>query len=242
MKNLLNLVLVTLTLSACAGSQTPPPTEPAFQRVVPGDGSLIPERIKAHRVTYEKPGSSMLYVMENSEKDGVEIFELDIYFGADESRTPDRILIDKETLGYAGRILKFDAYSIEVEFKDGVFQGDLTPTADSDYNPVVYNKEYLHNAFEPAVINYFITALPLKEGYKASIPVFDLNNGSQMFWSNIEVLGRENIKVGNKTYDTWKVLSKGIREKTVWVSEDHPYAIQFKTKGAGPGTWKMVAE
>ena len=131
------------------------------------------------------------------------------------------------------------AYVLDIKFDENRLTGSLEPTPGSDYKPVTYDKSYPHNAFEPAVINYFIAALPLTKGYKASIPVFDLNNGSEMFWTNIEVVGREKVKVGGKVYETWKVESHGIKEKTVWIAEDVPYAIKMKTKGSW-GTWEAT--
>ncbi len=182
----------------------------------------------------------MTYIMKEVEKNGQEAYELAVYYNVDESTgTPDLMYFDRTTLGYIGRKMEMQAYTLEVNFANKNFSGTLTPTANSEYSPRTYNKDYPHNGFEPAIINYFIAALPLKEGYKASLPVFDLNNGSEMYWSNIEVLKRETIKLNSKSYDTWKVLSKGIKEKTIWVTTTEPYAIKMKTKGAG-GTWLVI--
>ncbi len=181
----------------------------------------------------------MLYIMKEVEREGKSVYELAVYFNADESAVPDRMYFDKHTLGYVGRRLEMKAYTIDVSFSTSQFTGELIPAEGSDFRPRKYDKTYPHNAFEPAIINYFIAALPLAPGYKASIPVFDLNDGSQMYWSDIEVLKQEKITVGDRTYDTWKVISRGIKEKTIWVSTEVPYAIKMKTKGSF-GTWELV--
>ncbi len=238
MKNIFCLLFI-ISLYGCSDAQ--PPTKPLYQAILPGDPALFTKRVSPHKVKYKKSGGSMTYVMKEVSKYGKDTYELAIYFNKDESGIPDLIYIDKNTLGYAGRRLEMKDYIIDVKFENNRFLGKLEPTAGSDYNEVKYDKEYLHNAFEPAVINYFITSLPLEKGYKASIPVFDLNKGSQMFWSNIEVLGKEIVKVNGKKYDTWKVKSSGIKEKTIWVSTEVPYAIKMKTKGSF-GTWELEIE
>lgn len=234
-----NLLILAITLSIYGCSKAQPPTKPAFDPVLPGDPSLAVELMAPHKVKYEKSGGNMTYIMREVKKDGKDAYELAIYFNQDESGTPDLIYIDKNTLGYLGRRLEMKDYIIDVKFADNRFTGKLEPTAGSDYKEVKYEKEYPHNAFEPAVINYFIAALPLKEGYKASIPVFDLNKASQMFWSNIEVLGKEKVKVNGNKYDAWKVKSSGIKEKTIWISADVPYALKMKTGGSW-GTWELA--
>ncbi len=234
-----NLLILTITISIYGCSTAQPPGKPSFDPVIPGDAALVVDRIVPHKIKYEKSGGNMTYVMDEVIKDGKEAYELKIYFNQDESGIPDKIYIDKKTLGYIGRRLEMKDYIIDVKFSNNRFSGKLDPTEGSDYTEVVYDKEYPHNAFEPAVINYFIAALPLKKGYTASIPVFDLNKGSQMFWSNIEVLGRESVKVDGKKYETWKVKSTGIKEKTIWVSTEVPYALKMKTKGSW-GTWELV--
>jgi len=212
--------------------------EPIYPVVLPGDPSLHSERMVPHEVIYKKFGGVMLYAMDRVEVEGKNTFRVQIYFNDDKSGVPDTLYFDPETLAYTGRTLVLNDYTIDVKVQDGHFTGSLTPSEGSDYNPATYDKIYEHGAFEPAIINYFIAALPLAEGYKASIPVFDLNNGSQMLWSNIEVLGRESVKIGGQTFDTWKVKSNGIREKTIWVTTSEPYAIKMDTKGVF-GTWKL---
>lgn len=234
-----NLAILTLAILICSCSKAQPPTKPSFDPVVPGDASFVVDRITPHKVMYEKTGGKMTYVMDEVTKDGREAYELKIYFNQDESGIPDKIYIDKETLGYLGRRLEMKDYIIDVKFSDNRFSGKLEPTEGSEYTEMIYDKEYPHNAFEPAVINYFIVALPLEMGFNASIPVFDLNKGSQMFWTNIEVLGKETIKVKGKKYEAWKVQSSGIKEKTIWVSTEVPYALKMKTKGSF-GTWELV--
>ncbi|MEP5611094.1 MAG: DUF3108 domain-containing protein [Cyclobacteriaceae bacterium] len=238
MKYYLNILL--LILFGCTSAQKPP-TDPSFQKVIPGADAMNASIIKPHKVRYKKIGGEMIYDLQKVERKGKEVYRLYVYFN-DENGAPDIMYFDVETLGYLGRTLgsgEDSKYLLDVDFQDGKFTGDLIPKNDSGYTPRTYDKTYPHGAFEPAVINYFISALPLKKGYKASIPVFDLNDGSQMYWSNIEVLKKETIKANGKSYDTWKVLSKGIREKTIWVTETHPYAIKMKTKG-NPGTWLVI--
>lgn len=192
-----------------------------------------------HDIRYEKTGGAMRYVMESVEKDGKSLLKLQVYFNPQPDSVPDTIYLDPKTMAFVERRLELPNYLIQVYYEDGLFHGDLTPAPDSDFKPVTYNKTYPHGAFEPAVINYAIKALPLADGYKASIPVFDLNNGSQMLWSNITVMGREMIEVNGQQYDTWKVKSQGIREKTIWISVDKPYAIKMETKG-NFGSWELA--
>ncbi len=236
MKKLFYLLFVLL-INGCTKAQ--PPTQPAYEPIIPGHEAINVKFLKPHKVKYKKPGGEMTYVMKETTREGKAVFELAIYFNQDESGVPDLIYIDKATLGYAGRKMEMTDYTLDVKFQDKRFSGALNPTENSSYTRVVYDKNYEHNAFEPAVINYFIASLPLEKGYKVSLPVFDLNNGSEMYWSNIEVIGKEKVQIGDREYETWKVVSKGIKHKTIWVSTEAPYAIRMKTKGSG-GTWKLV--
>lgn len=233
-------LFIVLLYSCSAKAQNP---DPIYQKVIPGDASLQFNRIIPHVVKYKKGKKvGMYYDMHITEKWGKEVYELAIRFG-DENATPDLIYIDTKTLGFAGRRLQMDraGYTIDLRLENNHMKGALEPHEGSKYEYQEYDKKHPHGAFEPAVINYAITALPLKEGYTASIPTMDLNNGSQIIWANIKVEKRETIKVGDKSYDTWKVSSKGARDKTVWVSTEVPYVIKMTTKG-NPGAWEVVLD
>ena len=227
-------------LLVCSCSNTIGPIA-VYQKVLPGDPVLNPSRITPHTIRYQKVGNSMEYEVNNVVYNGRQALEFNVYFGGKSptNSTPDRMYADIETLAYRGRLLTLKDYIIDVKVNDQHFTGSLTPQGDGGYTPVVYNKRYPHDGFEPAIINYFIAALPLKVGYKASIPVFDLNKGSQMLWSNIEVLDKEIIELNDKQYETWKVVSDGIKKKTLWISTTLPYAIRMETDGSF-GAWELV--
>lgn len=237
--NVATMLLLALLVSCGAKAQKP---DPIYNKVLPGDQNLTPNRISAHKVTYKKGKGTMIYDMHKVNKWGKEVYELAIYFG-DENATPDLIYMDLNSLGFAGRRLQMDkaGYTLDLQFENNTMNGALEPHEDSDYEHRAYNKVHPHEAFEPAVINYAITALPLKAGYTASIPTMDLNNGSEIIWANIKVEKREKVTIGGKTFDTWKVSSNGIRNKTVWVTTTEPYVIKMKTKG-NPGTWELVID
>ncbi|TRY31439.1 DUF3108 domain-containing protein [Aliiglaciecola sp. M165] len=232
----IGLTLAIMSCSACGNTE---PAKPIYPKMLPAQIETENTQNWAHDIRYEKTGGTMRYVMEPVNKDGKALLKLQIYFNPQADSIPDTIYLDPKTMAFVERRLELPKYLIQVKYEDGLFHGDLTPAPDSDFNPVKYNKTYPHGAFEPAVINYAIKALPLAEGFEASIPVFDLNNGSQMLWSNIKVLGREEVEVNGQTYDTWKVESHGIREKIIWVSVDQPYAIKMQTKG-NFGTWLLA--
>lgn len=220
-------------LSSCSASEPP---KPIYSKVLPSQISDLVNRIHSHEVSYQKMGNRMRYCMQRTEHNGQSVYLLEVFFNPQPESVPDKIYLNPNTLAFVERDLVLDAYSINVTYQDGLFSGKLTPAENSDYQEVIYHKRYPHGAFEPAVINYAISMLPLEVGYQASIPVFDLNAGSQLLWSNIEVVNRETIRIEGKEFDTWKVRSRGIRNKTIWVSVDQPFAIKMETEG-NLGSW-----
>jgi hypothetical protein len=232
------LILFSFLFFISCGRKPTEPIVPIYTKVLPGSDALNAGIIKPHKVSYEKIGGSMIYILERVFLDSAEVYKASVYLNDDESGTPDIMYFDVNTLGYVGRKLVLPDYTIDVAFSQGRFKGDLIPTEGSKYKPVKYDKAYDHGAFEPAIINYFISALPLKEGYTASIPILDLNNGSEILWANIEVEGKEILIINGQQTETWKVLSHGIREKTIWVSTTEPYFIKMKTEGNW-GTWEL---
>ena len=239
MNRVLSNVMIVLVLASCGVKAQNP--DPIYQKVIPGDASLVVSRISAHKVNYKKgKKTGMFYDMRKIQKWGKDVYELAIRFGS-ETANPDLIYLDAKTLGFAGRRLQMDnaGYTIDLKMEGNHMTGALEPHEGSKYTYQKYDKVHPHGAFEPAVINYAITMLPLKEGYTASIPTMDLNKGSQIIWANIKVEKRETIKVDGKSYDTWKVSSEGIRNKTVWVSTEVPYVVKMVTKG-NPGAWVAV--
>jgi hypothetical protein len=234
-----SIVLVALAATfstACAKGEPP---APIFTKTLPEQAATAANRLKPHTLRYEKLGNIMNYKVLEDEYRDMPSWLVEIDFDQDPESKPDQIWLDQTTLAFRGRLLKLKDYTIEVSMISGLFSGKLAPTEGSKYTPVIYNKQYKHDLFEPAIINYAIAALPLALGYTASIPVIDLNNGSQQFWSNIKVLSEEKVEIGGIEFDCWKVESNGIRKKTIWVSKKDSITVKMETKG-NSGAWKVV--
>lgn len=233
---LIAISLMIISITACAKSEPPHAT---FEKVLPSAKTLSSSHLRPHDLQYEKMGMVMSYsVRRDNTSVEQETRLITIAFDHTPNAEPDRIWIDSSSLAFRKRLLVLKDYTIDVSMLANQFSGKLTPSEGSSYTPVVYNKEYAHDAFEPAIINYAIAALPLAIGYQASIPVFDLNNGSQMFWSNITVLAEEIVEIEGARFSCWKVESNGIRDKTLWISKDNGLAVKMKTKG-NAGAWKI---
>ncbi len=235
---LASLLTALIATTACADKGPP---QPVHSKVIPGNPAASAASIPAHRIRYEKSGGAMNYHARPVTLDGETLWQIDIDFDQGEGGIIDRMWLDADSMAYRKRLLAMPAYTIDVQMRDGLFSGTLTPSERSEMTPVDYNRSYPHDAYEPAIINYAIATLPLKLGYTASIPVIDLNNGSQMFWSNIRVTEEDTLKIDGQKFDTWKVVSDGIRKKTIWISKQHGFAIKMKTSG-NFGSWKIVPD
>lgn len=234
-KSLTLLVLLIAWTSACAEREIP---QPVYQKVTPDEVKISKGHMQPHTIRYMKSGKVMNYSVDATQLNGQAAMRVNIDFNQEPAAQPDQIWIDRATHAFRKRLLSMPAYTIEVAMDQGHFGGALTPAEGADYSAVKYDKQYPHDAFEPAIINYAIAALPLDEGYTASIPVFDLNNGSEMFWSNIKVLGRDRLNIDGVEFETWKVESDGIRKKTIWIDQATRLAIKMKTAG-NFGAWKI---
>lgn len=234
---ILVVVLINSFLVACSNRQPP---APIYDKVIPGSNILSDRHFAPHSIIYEKVGSKMRVDLSKITFENKALYKVEIAFDLGGKNIPDTIYFHQDNLGYYGRVLTMPAYTIDVRYQNGLFKGHLQPSTESDLKAVEYNKPYPHSAFEPAMIPYFISALPLSDGYQASIPVFDLNNGSQMFWSNIEVVARETIQIDHQSYDTWKVISDGIKHKTLWIPVGKAYAVKMETAGA-MGSWEATS-
>ena len=85
------------------------------------------------------------------------------------------------------------------------------------------------NVFDNAQIPEIFRCLPLKEGYRAVLPVFDSSNGST-YEAAVEVTAREEISVPAGTFDCFKiVLTHGPTKSTQWywlTTDSHRYIVK----------------
>jgi tetratricopeptide (TPR) repeat protein len=79
--------------------------------------------------------------------------------------------------------------------------------------------------YDEAQIPFLLRCLPLQEGYKITIPVFDPSNGS-IYDIKVAVVARETIEVPAGRFDCFKIVTaRKNAELKYWLSSDHPFYI-----------------
>ncbi len=212
----------------------PPHPGPIFHKVYPGSAELDINKIKPHKITYRKFRGEMIYNLMKDDAKPESNYKLFIDFEVNGKQAPDSVYFSDKTLAVTKRWFynAFADYTGKLDFVNNRLVGSITPGKDSSLDSeLVYNKVYEHELFEPATLHYILSALPLKVGYTASLPMLDLNNGSKLVWANIEVVGEENHRFNGQQIKVWKIVSDGSRLKTFWLHQTRPLFIKMKNSG-----------
>ncbi len=79
--------------------------------------------------------------------------------------------------------------------------------------------------YDEAQVPYLLRCLPLQEGFKTTIPVFDPSNAT-IYDQKVEVVGYETIEVPAGRFDCFKIITtRRNAEMKYWISSDHPFYI-----------------
>ena len=234
--------MLAIVSVGCVAPETPVQNAPEFQQLTPDSGDLDATALVEGIYRYQNNAGNQMNIRLSREPfEGREAFRAEVWFNAAlDDGSPDLIRFDASTYRFLSRRMGDPArYVVDVRFTDdNRFVGTLTPGEDSGYTAVVYDRPYPHGGFEPSILFFYLSALPLHEAYTVSIPTFDLNNGSQMIWANIEVEEREQINVLGRSYDALRIVSRGARNKIFWIVDDMPVPIRMRT-GDSPA-WTLV--
>lgn len=241
MKRSLSLLIFSLLIISC-GSAQQDYISGGYQKVLPGDEMLNPSKISEHYVRYSKFGGKMDYRVGRTTFSDKDLWLVEVIING--STSPDSIFFDPVDLSYSARRLSNEGggYLMKVDLEQNQMEASLAALPGSDWDlEGEWEHTYDHGMFEIAVMNYFISALPLKEGLKVSMPyhVFSSKQNWKHYWLDVVVEGRETIKTNGTEYDTWKVqsLSQFDGGKTFWIAENVPYAIKIHSHGNSAWTY-----
>ncbi|MEP5611367.1 MAG: hypothetical protein ABJP45_03925 [Cyclobacteriaceae bacterium] len=219
-------------------SQNSIDSDPLYQRVLPGSASIDLEKIEEGVISYKKFRGKMTHHLSEIGSH----YKLFIEFVVNAKEAPDTVYFDKETLAFERRHFynAWGKYTGKLRFENDKLIGEITPdeTGSQLQEQLVFNKQYDFELFEPAMLNYIIGALPLSMGFSASLPMLDLNKGSELIWANIKVEGEEIVKSNGNQYETWRVTSYGSRNKIFWIDKHRNVMVKMQNEGV-KFNWKL---
>jgi len=144
-----------------------------------------------------------------------------LVFDTPRGRTVDSSWIDSATLKPIR--LKSDnlARSVTLEFQSGRVVGRTTP---ADSAPVVTSRRLEVSPFEWNVMALAVSALALRSGYCASLPVYSDRSG-RVSWYRVEVVGETTIPRKSRGPEpVWEVTARAdsaAPEVRYWISRRH---------------------
>ena len=144
-----------------------------------------------------------------------------LVFDTPRGRTVDSSWIESETLKPLR--LKSDnaARSVTLEFGDGRVQGRTVP---ADSAPILTDRRLEVYPFEWNVMALAVSALPLRDGYCASLPVYS-DRAGRVSWYQVDVLGDTTIARKSRGPEpVWEVVARAdsaVPEVRYWISRRH---------------------
>ena len=212
----------------------PPHPGPIYKKIYPGSSEIDVSKLQPERIHYSKFRGSMIYNLEKLDQSDEPLFRLFIDFKVNGRNAPDSVYFSTKDLSFKKRWFHnaFANYTGQLSMEDKTLRGQIIPEEESSLtDKLVFNKTFKHKVFEPAILHYVLSCLPLELGYRASLPMLDLNDGSSVIWANIEVVEETTTKVAGKRRKVWKIISHGSRYKTFWLLADEPVFVKMKNQG-----------
>ena len=144
-----------------------------------------------------------------------------LVFDTPRARTVDSSWIDPETL----KPLRFRSHnaarSVTLEFVGDRVHGQTTP---ADSAPVRTDRSFGVAPFEWNVLALAVSALPLRPGYCASLPVYTDRSGG-VIWYRVQVLGDTTIQRKSRGPEpVWEVVARPDSagpQARYWISRKH---------------------
>jgi hypothetical protein len=144
-----------------------------------------------------------------------------LVFDTPRGRTVDSSWIDPETL----KPLRFQSHNaartVRLDFQADVVQGHTTP---SDSAPIVIDRRLGVAPFEWNVLALAVSALPLRPGYCASLPVYT-DRFDRVSWYKVRVVGDTTIQRKSRGPESvWEVVAQAdsaAPRARYWISRRH---------------------
>ena len=230
---------VTLSLASLVSAPVLAQEPPS---VGPGAEALDPSVLKPFSATYKmtrggKDWATAVIDLRRASVAGVPALRhgYSMYFGS--QTVYDETLFRKDTLA---PLLKFihGGMPPELAYKLYTFNGKQvrgsTVFADGR-EPATLERTLDSEAFGGGTDYLVAAALPLRKGFVATLLSAD---DSGVHPGELQVLGKETLKIGSKTYETWIVSMQGGQAKR-WIAREAPYMIKLEAPAVGIA-WELV--
>src|SRR5215210_1987554 len=167
------------------------------------------------------PFGTQTEILTSARLDGRETLLDVLVFDTPRARTVDSSWIDPETL----KPLRFRSHnaarSVTLEFAADRVHGQTTP---ADSAPVAVDRRFGVAPFEWNVLALAVSALPLRPGYCASLPVYTDRSGG-VSWYRVKVVGDTTIERKSRGPESvWEVVARPDSagpQARYWISRKH---------------------
>ena len=183
------------------------------------------------------------------ERDGAAVLVVESSADTPMGATSDRYVLDAGSLRPRSRAASQGPATIAVEFADGRVTGALKAgpqeiAIDQALEAPVFGSD--------SALNLVVTALPLAEGYAATLRTFEVGMQQRTRLWSVSVAGSESVEVPAGAFETWRVAIEPLDgeggDQTLWVTREAPrLVVRSEGKlppqmGGGAVTTELLAQ